>query len=80
MMKDYKKVYLIMWTNYKKLSNSVDGQYFKASTYVIAVIIETGQLLQISFFANCYKKQVHDLPFFAALLQSTLHSLTSLTI
>ena len=34
MMKDYKKVNLIMWTNYKHLGKSVLGQYFKASSDV----------------------------------------------
>ena len=33
-----------MWTNYKQLSNTVAGQYFKASSDVIIVTIATGQL------------------------------------
>ena len=38
------KLYLIMWTNYKHLCNSVVGQKFKASSDVISVTIATGQL------------------------------------
>lgn len=43
-MKYYKKLYLIMWTNYKQVRNWVVGQYFNASSDVIAVRIVTGQL------------------------------------
>ena len=43
-MKDYKKLILIMWINYKQLCNSVVGKYFKGSSDVIEVTMATGQL------------------------------------
>ena len=35
-----------MWTNYKHVSNTVVGQYFKASSDAIIVTIATGQLYE----------------------------------
>ena len=35
-----------MWTNYKHVSNTVVGQYFKASSDVIIVTIATGELYE----------------------------------
>ena len=42
--KNYKKLYLVMWSNYKHICKSVVGQYFKASSDVIEVTMATDQL------------------------------------
>ena len=39
--KDYKEIFLAMWTNHENLTTSFVGQYFKADCYVLAVTMAT---------------------------------------
>ena len=61
-----------MWTNYKQLSNS-DVEHGNGSA------LQKGPL-NFSFCLLSQKLKVGDLRFFIALLESSLHYLTPLTI
>ena len=78
MMKVYKKLHLIMWTNYKHHCNSVVGQYFKDSSDVISVSMATGLQKGPLNFSFC--KLPKKLTVFIVVLESTLNSLTPLKI
>ena len=57
--KDYKEIFLSMWTTYEYLDNSFVGQYFKGGCDVIAITMTTLKVHkkspQISVFANYSK-------------------------